>query len=342
MDVLEQFISDNLLTREAILGVIDDYSILCFYIGEELEVRTKYSSPLRHGDSDPSFSIYYSKTNEDTLMYKDSALNKSGNVFMFLGEFLNMRPREVLLQINSDFGLGFEGDDVGDFKPHLIKKPPIKKAPTKILISSHDKNTSIFDAYWRAHGISQETLDRFFCVDVRVVHYESDYRQSIVTRELTIAYEILGHYKIYSPFAERKFKFRNNYPDYVVEGVMQLEFKSSFGMITKATKECMFFYEHFRWEAIAGKSETTPITEHVIELMRTRFSKVLIWLDKDDAGCTSQRAYIEKYPWLIPVEFDDSIEQKDPTDYYIAMTAIGKSDEALEVIKTTVNKFLNM
>ena len=114
MDDIEKFVAYNLLSRKSILHSIDDYSIYSHYIGEELELRTKYSSPLRHGDVDPSFSLYYSKYFDDVIMFKDSALNKSGSVFDFLMEFLQIPIRDVLLQINSDFGLGLDGEDVGE------------------------------------------------------------------------------------------------------------------------------------------------------------------------------------------------------------------------------------
>ena len=337
MDLLEQYVNDNLLSKENVLKMVDDYSILCHYIGEELETRTKYSSPLRQGDSDPSFSIFYSRTNENTLLYKDSALNECGNVFMFLQKFLNCDMREVLLQINSDFGLGFEGDDVGEFKPHLIKKPPMKKAAVKISINSYNEPTEHYVRYWKMYGISDETLKKYYCTNVRLVHYDRDYRSTISTKTLTIGYEILGHYKIYQPFGDKKFKFRNDFPETYVEGALQLGFKQPFVIITKATKECMFFYEHFGWESVAGKSETTPIPERFIkEVLLKRYDKVFIWLDNDTAGCTSQDAYVEKYPELIPLKFPENIEEKDPTDYYVAMKIKGLEKEALETIKSII------
>lgn len=337
MDALTQFVDDNLLSKKNILRYLDDYSIYSFYIGAELELRTKYSSPLRDGDQDPSFSIFYSKYNEDQIYFKDSALNKFGNVFDFLELFLKSPSREVLLQINSDFGLGFDGDDVGAFKPHLIKKKPLKKKPTTILINAKKEESEEYLKYWELLDISKKTRDKFFASDVKVIHYDSDYRSTIIPRELSIAYEILGTYKIYHPYAERKYKFRNNFKDIYVEGAMQLEFKQEFAIITKATKECMFFYQHFRWEAVAGKSETTPINPYFMEnVLKVKYKQVFIWLDKDKAGATSQAAYIEKYPWLEPIEFPAIVEEKDPTDYYDRMKKQGLQKTALNNIKQLI------
>ena len=76
----------------------------------KLELSTKYSSPLREGDEDPSFSMFYGygeKGNEDKLYFCDQSFGVSGDVFDFLYMFLKARNMsEVCSQINYDFQLG--------------------------------------------------------------------------------------------------------------------------------------------------------------------------------------------------------------------------------------------
>lgn len=337
MDELEKYVSYNLLSKKNILNLVDDYSLYSYYIGDELELRTKYSSPLREGDNDPSFSLFFSKYKENLIMFKDGALGKSGNVFDFLELYLGLTSRQVQLQVNSDLSLGLDGDEVADFKPAILKKRPIKKFPAKIFINRNNPETPEYLEYWERLDISKSTRDKFYASDVRVVHYSSDKTVTIVPRTLTIAYEILGTYKIYHPFEAKKFKFRNNFPSNYVEGAMQLDFKLDFVIITKANKECMFFDEHFSWDAVAGKSETTPIPEEFIEnILRKNYKKIFVWLDNDATGVTSQAAYLEKYPDFIPIEFGKEIEDKDPTDYYDTMKVRGKQQEALKYIKNLI------
>lgn len=339
MDEIEKYVAYNLLSKKSILNSIDDYSIYSYYIGEELELRTKYSSPLRHGDNDPSFSLYYSKYKDDVILFKDSALNKFGHVFDFLEEYLKITSREVLLQINSDFGLGLDGDDVGEFKPHLVKSKPVKKHPTKIEINKQ-KPTKEFLAYWNELEISQTTRNKFYCRCVRVMYFKSDYVTTIIPKILTISYEILGTYKIYQPFADKKFKFRNNYLDTYIEGALQLSFTTDFCIITKSTKEIMFMFEHFGWEAVAGKSETTMISAHFMSVLKSKYKKVFVWLDNDEAGRTAQAKYLELYSWLIPIEFDSYIPDSDPTDLFIRSKKMGKRTMALNYIKQLITKKL--
>lgn len=336
-DALKEFVDDNLLSKANVLKYVDDFSIYSFYIGEELELYTKYSSPLRLGDDDPSFSLFYSKYKPDIIWFKDNSTGKNGHVFTFLQEFLQLPLKKVLLQINSDFGLGLSDEEVGTFKPHLLKPPPIRKDPIKIEVTLHQEETQAYLDYWNNLEVSKRTRDKFYARDVHIIHYINDVHITIEAKILTISYEILGHYKVYQPFAERKFKFRNNFLDIYVEGALQLDFEQDFAIITKSTKECMFMYEHFGWEAVAGKSETTPVNPFFMtNVLQKRYKKVFIWLDNDDAGRTAQAQYLEKYPWLIPVEFDSFIEESDPTDLFLSAKANGKRDVALRYIEQLI------
>ncbi|KKL85014.1 hypothetical protein LCGC14_1958960, partial [marine sediment metagenome] len=223
------------------------------------------------------------------------------------------------------------------FKPKLLKKAPLRKDPVKIGINAYKPVTKDFKDYWKFLEISDTTLKKFYVQNVRVIHYISDKHVTIMVRTLTISYEILGHYKIYQPFGERKYKFRNDYLDIYVEGALQLDFKQDFAIITKSTKECIFFYEHFGWECVAGKSENTPINPYFMDnVLRKKYKQIFIWLDSDKSGIAAQNRYIEQYPWLEPIVFDSYIEQKDPTDLFTLGKKIGQRDKALKYLKSLI------
>lgn len=344
MDILTEYVEQNILSKANILKYVDDYSIYSFYIGEELELYTKYSSPLREGDDDPSFSIYYSKYLTDQIWYKDQSSGKFGNVFQFLQEFMEGNPslKTVLLQINSDFGLGLADDEVAEFKPYVVKKPPVKKEPVEIQVTRHKQETQNYLDYWGALEVPKEVRDLYYFSDVSVIHYIGDDHITIVAKTLTISYEILGCYKVYQPFAERKYKFRNNYLDTFIEGAMQLKFHKDFAIISKATKECAFFRAHFDWEVVAGKSENTMITPYFMnEVLKKRYKRVFIWLDGDPAGVVAQQRYLDMYPWLEPIVFDECIQQKDPTDFFLRQKERGLRVEALDYLQKLITNKLN-
>jgi hypothetical protein len=152
-----------------------------------------------------------------------------------------------------------------------------------------------------------------------------------------MSYEILGTYKIYQPGGPKEFKFRNNYPYGFVEGALQLQYKKPFIIITKSTKECIFFREHFNWDAIAGTSENTMIIDYfMLNTVFKNYKKVFIWLDNDEPGIKAQQKYLDKYPALIPIHAAE-YEQKDPTDMYKFNT---DKQLVLSYIKSLIEKKL--
>jgi hypothetical protein len=242
------------------------------------------------------------------------------------------------LQINSDFGLGIVDQGTAEFKPHLVKKPPIKKSPVEIEITKHEEETDEFIQFWENLGIGREVRDTYKIRNPKLVHYIGDVHKTIQPRTLTISYEILGRYKIYHPFEDKKFKFRNNYLTGFVEGGLQLRYKSSFVVITKSMKEIAFMRQHFDWDAVAGASENTYISDHFMNHLKAKYQDVYIWLDNDEAGIAAQARYTELYPWLKPIVFDEGVEQKDPTDLYLAAKKAGYADYSLTYLRKLIEK----
>lgn len=348
MDFLEEYLDENLLTKANVLELVDPFSIYSFYIGAELELYTKYSSPLRKGDDDPSFSLYFSRYNSEVLMFKDNATGLNGDIFKFLRYLLGggeqlVHLKEALLQINSDFKLelGSASQDRGEFIPHLIATTPLKREPVTIEVTGRPEISKEYLNYWEFLEISERTLRRFHCTDVQVIHFITDVHISVAVRSMCVSYEIAGFYKTYQPFEERKYKFRNNYPTGFVEGAIQLKYEKDFCIITKSTKEIMFLEEHFGWESIAGTSENTPISEYFMnDVLRPKYKRVFIWLDNDEAGRVAQQRYLDKYDWLEPIVFGEFLDDTDPTDLFTRMKKQGDKEAALAYIKQLITKKL--
>jgi hypothetical protein len=331
------------LSTENILKYIDDYSIYSFYIGKELELNARYSSPLRE-DKNPSFSLF-SSSKDNRIYFKDHATSWKGDVFQFvrilmsLGNTKQIPFTKVLQQIDNDFNLGlyFEnGNDKKTLKPKVIKIP--QKDRYTIAITSHKYPKQEFIDYWKdKYDISLVTLKEYNCTNVEVIHYKSKTHSfQIYPKTLAIAYQIGGKYKLYFPFECKSKKFQNNFPENWIEGYLQLKYKNDFCIITKAMKEVMFFREHFDWDSIAGKSENTKIPKHLMDRLFKNYKKVFIWLDKDTSGINAQKEYTQMYPDLIPIVYPDFITQKDPTDRYEFLKKAGLQKVALKEIKDLI------
>jgi hypothetical protein len=339
MDILQQYVDENKVSQEKVLEAVDEYSLYSFYIGQELELNTKYSSPLRLKDDDPSFALYYGRHTK-VLLFKDNGTGHSGNIFKFLTMYLGLSYKQVVLQINSDFQLGFKGMEMGDFKPVQRKKIPVIKEPSQIRVTSQP-NTAAFDNYWKTLDITQSTLDIFFAKDTGIVHYiTKSYHKTIVPKTLCISYEIWGYYKIYQPLSKR-FKFTNNYPTGFVEGAIQLRWNLPFAIITKASKECMFFREHFDWDAVAGTSENSMINHLFMLKLLAAYPVVFIWLDNDAPGIRAQAKYLEKYPQLKPIIMNKGLVAKDVTDLYLLYKKQGREQDVLTYSRKLINTHLS-
>jgi hypothetical protein len=346
MDFLEEYLDENLLTKANVLKYIDDFSVYSKYIGSELELYTKYSSPLRLGDDDPSFSLYYSKYNKDVIMFKDQSTGKAGDVFKFMrwlmggGESL-IDIRTVLLQINSDFQLGLNNEDKGEFIPQLIKARPLAREPVEIRVTGRPAASNKYLEYWEFLEIPLEVRRMFLFTDVSVIHFITDVHISVSVRSMCTSYEIAGYYKTYQPFEDRKYKFRNNYPNGWVEGALQLTYTHDFCIITKSTKEIAFLYSHFGWESVAGTSENSPISEYYMNnTLRTKYKRIFVWLDNDQAGRVAQQRYLDAYDWLEPIVFDEFLPDTDPTDLFTRMKKQGDKDAALAYLKQLITSKL--
>ena len=339
VDPVVEYLNEHRLNVENILELIDDYSIYSHYLGFEPELHTLYSSPLREGDDDPSFNLFVSKYNNDIIMFKDFASGKFGGVFKFVSLFLGFSMRETLEQINSDFDLGLGGEEKKDKFKKVVKKSILKvvKHAVSIKITAREYSKE-FLGYWDLLDISVPTLKLYFTKEPILIHFESpDYKAQIVPKSLCISYEIAGHYKIYGPLGERKYKFRNNFPTNYVEGLLQFKYEKEFAIISKAMKDNMFYREHFDFDAAAGTSETNMISEHVMNThLKGKFKRVYIMLDLDGPGIKAQQKYLDMYPWLIPITLDPmGFDVKDLTDLYREAKKVGKQQRVLDwVIKT--------
>lgn len=308
------------LSMYNILKYVDEYSIYSHYLGEELELQTAYSSPLRK-DEHPSFSLYRT-TDNDRLFFKDSATSSGGDVFEFVQLFLKKEQNrkisfnQVLQNIDMELKLGLytipKNGTVNRVKQRVIPKSTVT---SEIRITSKNPESSNYWNFWALLDIKKEVLDLYNVTEIQLVHFISKHKKSFYyPKTLGIAYRIADKFKLYYPYASKADKFRNNFPKDWVEGYIQLKYNNPFCIITKAMKEVMFFRQHFDWDSVAGKSENTMIPKHIMFKLLQKYDKIFIWLDSDEAGIEAQNKYIELYSELIPIYYD--VPEKDPTDRY--------------------------
>ena len=184
------------LTLDGILSRVNELDIYRTYIGD-VKVRQMISSPLRSGDSDPSFRLYESERGQ--LKFVDYGTAERGNVIDFVSQqFPHLTYGELLERIWKDTNCGV--------LPTL--KQPIRTKKTKstlfpeILVKKRKPNNNDVQ-FWNSFGITKETLNwgRVFPISC----YWMD-KKLFGCRTPSYAYDLFVEWKIYRPH-EKKLRF---------------------------------------------------------------------------------------------------------------------------------------
>ena len=262
---------------------------------------------------------------------------KTPSMFIYIGD--NMRYKF------KDFSSGFQGDSielverlftlksrsaaankiVKDYQDYLkynkkVEKPKVK-AYEKYKLHEHEiRHWSSFDAtYWKQFEISSSTLEKF---NVQPLAY---YKLSRVEEDGSInIIEFKGNhlygyfdkngevYKIYQPKnLDKKFLLVKDY----LQGKDQLTFKTKYLLITSSLKDLMSFHEMGinNIESVSPNSENVMISEKSITYLKSKYKKIIVLLDNDEAGERSMTQYKHRYglsgiKLLLEKDISDSVK----------------------------------
>lgn len=320
-----------------------DYNpVLIFQLYQsDLDVGYTTLSPLRE-DKHPSFTLFVHNT-KDEVYYKDWSTGDSGDLFRFVRKWylynkqiILDRDYNIYTQIQEDIKKG--GLDKLDKKARLSLTKSIKKVrekqknTTKIQIVA-DRYTKEQLDWWKSFGISKATLDEYLVLPVKYLYINDMIRASVSKDNPIYAYQIGKYYKIYQPL-NTKYKWRNNYPSFYVEGMVQLLERlerRDILFITKSLKDVMVLHE-LGFDSVAGKSESSMILEKQLNILRGQYpdTKIYLLMDNDEAGVRASNKYHRQYGFkqiFLPKQ-----KAKDISDY---VRDYGKS-EAYTFLKNAI------
>lgn len=307
MDEFDKLATDRIYQQRKILKAVDEYTLYCFYSDiEDIRPGRVYRSPLRD-DVNPSFVFYETRKFSDCeYLWKDMATGDSGSIFKLVKLRFGLSSyREVYALIAKDFALD---EDIGDEQVvnriALYTRPPsvdVKIEPN--WIPFNEKGL----AYWNQWRIKEDLLS-FFDTFQTDAYWTNGIIHGVL--DPTFVYRIGEYYQLYSPYASREFKFRNDLPEEYFFGYLQLPEKGKKLIIDKSSKD-VIFDRVLGLYAVAGKSESTLIPHHKMIELKDRFEEIYLTLDPDAAGRKQTEKYMSMYPWLKPRFLD---EAKDKTD----------------------------
>lgn len=311
MDLTSIEIRPNVQTLYKLLG---QEQLMEFYFGEKINFRNKYKNPFR---SDKHATCFFKWSQGGNLYFIDYATEK---IHYNCIDIAQMRTGyeypDILYKIESDFqlknfsledrlGLKIEVDSLKTVKPAEVKPASIKVKLTRFTQKDLE--------YWAQFGVTPSIL-KFF--DIRRVdkawiadniwYINNDF-------DPCYRYKEKDKFKLYRPFAEKRVKFRTNFFGGMLEGYTQLPHKGSILVITKGTKDVMTLHS-IGVNAVAVRSETTPISENAYELLKARFDNIYVWFDADRAGIEGSQKISEMFD--IPVLYHHASLGKDISDIY--------------------------
>lgn len=328
MDEFDRLV--KLPTREDILARIDEYTLYCYYLEkDDIQLGKPMKSPIRDEDDEdrtPSFVIYPAAKgrgfDEFEFTWNDRARGLSGNVFKLVMLMHGLKSfSEAYAMVNQDFGLDLNFPFVEGTKIKRFTAPEIVHVDIRIHSIPF---TTAGRAFWDQYNIGQDILDLYKITQIDY-YWTTPLKPPHGCLEPTFAYQVGGYYHIYSPYALKANKHRNNLPPNYIFGYLQLPPTGDVLVIDKAMKDLAFCKRLGYW-AVAGKAETTMIPPHIMEDLHSRFPLIFLTMDPDKAGYETTEKYLFLYPWLEPRFLTQA---KDKTDL---CKAVG-FDQASQIIR---------
>jgi len=314
------------VTYEKILKYVDEYQIYSHYLGYNLKVNKPMSSPFRT-DKHPSWSIFRNKVGN--LLWKDFATGEAGNVITFVQKLFDLKFNKALEKVWEDIIAGKE------LKPKIKSIKPAERVsiPSTIIGITRKYFTKADDEYWEQYGIDREILKYFNVFPIQTFWVNGEPSGFTYNKDNPIyAYKIYDKFKIYRPYAKvRKNKWRNNCSSYDLQGLEQLPDSGDLLIITKSLKDVMTLHS-LGYTSVAPQSEQSTIPKKIMDNLKQRFKKIVIFFDYDDGGVEGAKKLSKRYNLksvFIPKHYLEIYKVKDISDFRKEMS----KEKTIELLK---------
>ena len=266
------------ITLDYILSRVSEYDIYARYLGQ-FKIGYIYNSPFRK-DKNPSFGIFRSKKT-GKLLFKDHGNGLCGDVIKFVQEFTGITNyNDLLNQIVKDLNI----------KNNTVlksTKEQEKSEETVIGVVRQDFTEADIE-YWKQFNIKTDTLKKYNVSSIKYYLCNGIVKGIYKEDNPMFAYKVYDRFKIYRPYGDKYTKWRNNLTEYDIQGYEQLPESGDLLIVTKSMKDVMCLRE-MGYNAISPSSESTFIPDRVLEVLKTRFKRILLCFDRDKAGVKSMR-----------------------------------------------------
>ena len=260
--------------------------------GQDVKIR----SIINTREKTPSMFIYFD-VNKGVYKFKDFSSGLYGDSLELVKIVFDLKSRgEAVIKL------------MADYNEHILNNGhnPIMqyKSYSKYKVTDYEIRhwTTIDQKYWTKFNIGSRLLEKYNVAPLEYYKMEKKNEEGIIEKSITIkGFSIYGYfkndgsiYKIYQPkVSKKKFIKIKNY----IQGSEQLNYDKKYLVITSSLKDLMAFnrLKLSDAESIAPDSENTLIPESMLKGIISKYEKVFVLFDNDEAGITSMKKYKEKY-----------------------------------------------
>ena len=299
------------ITLEEILKNVTEEQIFSYYMNIDVNFKKKYINPFRK-DSHPN--CFFKVSKGGNLYFVDYGFPEQP--YLSAVDVVMMRYgcnyKRALSHIKTDLMCNFAANSKQIIQKTVITKEAFNTSSTEIKISLTKFKQSDID-YWESFGVTKETLKRYNVRKVDKVWINDRLWYLYSDLDPCYRYKEKNRFKLYRPLGTKKNKFRSNLYGGILEGYTQLPDLGNTLIITKSSKDVMTLAS-LGFNAVAVRSESTPLSENAYNLLKERFKKIFLWFDPDNAGVAGASKMSEKYN--LPMFTHDISFGKDASDIY--------------------------
>lgn len=319
------------VSLEDILNKTTEADILSYYLGINT-IPCIINSPLRE-DKKPSFGLY--SIDGKRIFYTDLSTREKGGLFDLLSRMWGINYIKVLEKINRDLHNFSNSTNIKSYTPCNIRTTNSYNRDTDLQCKVREwRNYDI--EYWKSYGISLQWIKY---ADVYPISHKIVIKDGhrYVFRADRYAYAYVEHkegkvtLKIYQPFNKEGYKWSNKHDNSVISLWTKVPYKGDKICICSSLKDALCLWANTGIPSLAIQGEGYSISSTAINDLKSRYNKIYILLDNDNAGIVNgeKLAELTGFINIVLPKFEDLNNPKDISDFYYALQDKNKFKETI-------------
>jgi len=250
-------------------------------LGEDITLKSLF----KPNEKTPSMKIFYK---DGRYFYKDFSSGNGGTAINLVEKVYGLTYGETISKIINDYK-SYHGNG----KKYI--KQSFKPKDKTVVDSFEIKPWTQRDAkFWSKFNIGSKLLELYNVKPCDIILKKGDKIIDLRGRMIYGYFDSNGEiYKIYQPYnQDNKFlTFKSH-----IQGLDQLEYKHKYLVIVSSLKDGLSLNSlGLPVEFIAPASENTIIEPVVIDILKSKYQKIITILDNDDAGLRAMLKYNSLY-----------------------------------------------